>query len=100
MKKGKSAYYNDVADVLKTLAHPERLAILELLYKNINSHLKVKDIYKKLDVSQPVASKHLGIMWRSGILKKHHRGTNTAYVICSDRAEIRRIVKFLFGKTM
>lgn len=97
MRKQKSAYYNDVADVLKTLAHPERLAILELLHKS-NHLLRVKDIYRRLDFSQPVASRHLGILWRSGILKKHHRGINTSYVICTERGEIRRILKFLFAK--
>jgi len=96
MNKAKSAYYNEIADMLKTLAHPERLAILELLH-NGNNELKVKDICRKLSVSQPVASKHLGIMWRSGILKKHHRGVNTSFVI-SEKPEIRGIVKFICGK--
>ena len=45
---------------LRAMAHPMRIAILELLHND--KKLSVTDIYKKLKIEQAAASHHLNIL--------------------------------------
>lgn len=77
-KLGK-ADFPEVAEMLKSLAHPERLAILELLNNCDCERMTVKNIYQQLKLDQPTASKHLGIMKRSGLVLRETEGANTFF---------------------
>ncbi|MEX0681193.1 MAG: metalloregulator ArsR/SmtB family transcription factor [Balneolales bacterium] len=65
------------ASVLKAIAHPLRIAILELLERQ--EKLSVSEIHEQLDVEQAVASHHLGILKNKGVLVSYREGKNMLY---------------------
>jgi DNA-binding transcriptional ArsR family regulator len=67
-----------VSDVLKAVAHPLRLQIIELLE---DGECCVGDIVEKLKVSQSVASQQLGLMKDKQVLRNRREGTKVFYSI-------------------
>lgn len=65
------------AGSLKALAHPVRLAIVDLLRKD--NALSVTEIYESLSLEQAVASQHLSILREHNILEARRRGKHTLY---------------------
>jgi len=65
------------ADRLKAIAHPLRIAIIELLDEK--GPLSVSDIFEKLDIRQANASHHLSILKNKGILKSERLGKKIIY---------------------
>lgn len=65
------------AFILKTVAHPKRLAILQLL--NQNERLSVNEIGETLECEQSLISHHLINMKLRGILKSQKDGLNRYY---------------------
>jgi DNA-binding transcriptional ArsR family regulator len=59
--------------------HKQRFRILRLLYKH--KYLKVKQIYKALNMEQSVASLHLSILRRSGLVINKRKGQSVYYFI-------------------
>jgi len=66
-----------VAFVLKTIAHPMRIGIIELLTKH--ESLSVSEICEKLNLEQSLASHHLLNMKVKGILASQRDGKNIYY---------------------
>ena len=66
-----------VAFILKTTAHPTRIAIVQLLAAN--DSLSVTDISEKLNVEQSLLSHHLSGMKLKGILSSYREGKNIFY---------------------
>lgn len=73
--------FTEIADSLRAAAHPERLAIMELMWSRGCKPMNVKSIYETLDLEQSVVSRHLGILKRSGLLKKEGGGNSTCYYL-------------------
>ena len=73
------------AELLKAIAHPDRLAILNLLGKNRDGRLTVKRIYEKLNLQQPIASRHLNILRTAGVVNRVQHGQNVFYCLCTDK---------------
>jgi DNA-binding transcriptional ArsR family regulator len=73
-------FVQDVSKVIKTLGHPDRLRIVELLKIE---EMKVKDIQERLNLSQAVTSQHLRQMFHLGILRSTRDGQNVIYSIGS-----------------
>lgn len=69
----------EAASKLRALAHPLRVAIIELLDKN--KELTVTQIYETLGMEQAAASHHLNILKIRGVLKSRREGKNTYYSI-------------------
>lgn len=67
------------AYILKTVAHPTRLAVIDLL--NIYDKLSVNEICQILDCEQSLLSHHLINMKLRGILKSEKDGLNVFYSI-------------------
>jgi DNA-binding transcriptional ArsR family regulator len=65
------------AFILKTVAHPTRLAVVDLL--NFNARLSVNDIGEILKVEQSLLSHHLTTMKLKGILRSEKEGQNVFY---------------------
>ncbi|AZQ63533.1 MULTISPECIES: ArsR/SmtB family transcription factor [Flammeovirga] len=65
------------AFILKTIAHPVRLRILELL--DCNNRLSVSEICDQLDCEQSLTSHHLSNMKLKGILTSKREGKNIYY---------------------
>jgi ArsR family transcriptional regulator, virulence genes transcriptional regulator len=66
-----------VAFVLKTIAHPLRIGIVELL--TYNNRLSVNEICEKLQSEQSLTSHHLTNMKLKGILSCSREGKNMYY---------------------
>ena len=65
-------------DVLfRTLADPTRRAIFERLCRE--GEKTVGDLTARAGVSQPVVSKHLGILKQAGLVRDRHEGRHTHY---------------------
>lgn len=65
------------ADMLRQLAHPARLRIVDLIHTA--GTLPVNDIMHYLDLAQSAASQHLNQMRRTGLLKSERRGKEVWY---------------------
>jgi DNA-binding transcriptional ArsR family regulator len=68
-----------VAFILKTVAHPARLAIIELLRSN--EKMTVGEIIEKIDVEQSLTSHHLNNMKIKGILGNERSGKQIYYYL-------------------
>ncbi len=66
---------------LRAMAHPMRIAILELLQNG--NKMSVTDIYKKLKIEQAAASHHLNILKNKGILTSQRDGKKIFYALKS-----------------
>lgn len=65
--------------VLKAMAHPTRLVIVDLLSKV--DQLSVTEICEALDLEQSLISHHLLIMKMKGILGSNRNGKNIYYYL-------------------
>ncbi|MBU1368329.1 MAG: metalloregulator ArsR/SmtB family transcription factor [Bacteroidetes bacterium] len=66
-----------VAGRLRAIAHPVRLAIIEML--SLTPKMSVTEIYLKLDIEQAAASHHLNIMKNKGVLEAKRDGKKIYY---------------------
>ena len=91
----KKKVMQDVAEMLKAIAHPDRLAILHLLSGNHQQGLTVKVIYEKLKMQQPIASRHLNILKSAGVVSRKQEGQKIYYCICSDKKALELLTRCL-----
>ncbi|MCB9235935.1 MAG: helix-turn-helix transcriptional regulator [Bacteroidia bacterium] len=71
------------ASMLRAIAHPVRITIIDLLEKG--KRLPVKDIHESLNLEQAVASHHLGILRSKGVLQAERVGKNIFYSLKYER---------------
>jgi DNA-binding transcriptional ArsR family regulator len=80
--------------VLRAVNHKLRQQILALLDEN--EQMTVTDIYVKLRLEQSVASQHLAILRRAGVLKTDRQGKYIYYGVDHERlAQINGLVEEL-----
>jgi DNA-binding transcriptional ArsR family regulator len=65
------------ASKLRAIAHPMRIAIIDLLTSN--KKLTVTEIYEHLDIEQASASHHLNILKNKGLLESKRDGKMIYY---------------------
>jgi len=70
---------NELAMLLKALAHPARIAIIEVLLKTENCICG--DIVDELPLAQPTVSQHLKELKNAGLIKGNIDGTSICYCI-------------------
>ncbi len=70
------------ADIFKTLAHPMRLNILELLREGERC---VCEIVPALGTEQPNVSRHLALLTKEGILSRRKEGLKVFYRVNDSR---------------
>ncbi len=68
-----------VASMLKAIAHPMRIAILNHLEDG--KRMTVTEIHEKLKIEQSTTSHHLGILKDKGVLSSKRDGKNTYYFL-------------------
>jgi len=102
LKKGNSEIQLDYADlrkavlVLRAVNHKLRQRIIDLLENN--QTMTVTDIYIKLRLEQSVASQHLAILRRAGVVLTERQGKFIYYSLDSDRLnQISKLVEDLAG---
>ncbi|WP_226915991.1 ArsR/SmtB family transcription factor [Hymenobacter siberiensis] len=84
-----------VAFILKTTAHPTRIAIVQLLAAQ--ESLSVTEISDKLSVEQSLLSHHLSGMKLKGILSSTREGKNIYYSL--KMREVIDVIQCLAGCT-
>jgi len=67
------------ASKLRAMAHPMRIAIIDLLHDG--NQMSVTEIYKKLKIEQAAASHHLNILKNKGVLASRRDGKKIFYSI-------------------
>lgn len=65
------------ADMLKVIAHPIRMTIVELLHHN--NEMTVTELYRQMGVEQAVASHHLALLRNKNIITSKRSGKNVLY---------------------
>lgn len=70
------------ASMLKAIAHPMRIAILNHLEEG--KSLTVTEIHELLGIEQSTTSHHLGILKDKGVLNSKREGKNTYYSLRND----------------
>ena len=65
------------AEVLRSIAHPLRLAIIDLLHQN--NQMSVTEIYEQLNIQQAVASHHLKILKGTNVVQVQRDGKSSRY---------------------
>ncbi|MBP7821418.1 MAG: helix-turn-helix transcriptional regulator [Saprospiraceae bacterium] len=76
------------SDLMRALAHPLRLKILEFIDKN--KEINVNKIYSSLRIEQSITSQHLRILRSSGIVDTVRDGKYIHYKIDYDKIENAR----------
>ena len=71
------------ASMLKAIAHPLRIAILNHL--DDGKKLTVTEIHERLQIEQSTTSHHLGILKDKGVLASKRDGKNTYYFLKHER---------------
>lgn len=65
------------ASKLRAIAHPMRIAIIDLL--TYNKKMTVTEIYERLEIEQASASHHLNILKNKGLLDSKRSGKMILY---------------------
>ncbi len=82
--------YAKESELLKALAHPVRLRMVEGL---LGRECNVNKMVKALGLPQSTVSQHLGILKSRGIVRIRKEGVKTCYRINDDR--IAALIKLL-----
>ncbi len=82
-------------ELMRALAHPLRLKILEYLDQNKN--IQVNQIYNTLKIEQSIASQHLRILKNAGVLVADKDGKYMHYTIDYPRVSnaVKAINRFM-----
>lgn len=73
-----------VSEVLRLLAHPQRLRIVEILEHH--GEAPVHDIVRELGLPQGATSQHLNLMKRVALVESERRGREVWYRVADRRA--------------
>jgi len=100
LKKGKKDMQLDYSElrkavlVLRAVNHKLRQSVIDLLEEN--EKMTVTDIYIKLRLEQSVASQHLAILRRAGVVATERQGKFIYYALDNERlSQISRLVEEL-----
>jgi ArsR family transcriptional regulator, arsenate/arsenite/antimonite-responsive transcriptional repressor len=86
---------NQIATLLKALAHPARVAILEFLLKT--EGCICNDIVDELPLAQPTVSQHLKELKNAGIITGNTEGNAICY--CVDQKALLKVQQFFSRMT-
>ncbi|ACT03508.1 ArsR/SmtB family transcription factor [Paenibacillus sp. JDR-2] len=86
--------YDDVAEMLKALAHPVRLCIVKGLLQK--GRCNVSFMQECLDLPQSTVSQHLQKLRSAGIVAAERSGLEIHYTIASPK--IAKLISAMFGE--
>ena len=90
---------NDIAKLMKALAHPARIAIIEYLL-SIDTCI-CNDIVDELPLAQPTISQHLKELKQLGLIKGTIEGTSVCYCIDTKNwSEMKRLMKLFLDQDL
>lgn len=86
---------SQAAECLKTLAHPHRLRMVQMLTRG---RYTVGQLASACSIRSHMASEHLRLMQRSGLLASHREGRRTYYYVAEPHlADILTCIEARFG---
>ncbi|HKK78598.1 MAG TPA: metalloregulator ArsR/SmtB family transcription factor [Phaeodactylibacter sp.] len=85
------SFLEDSTETLRAIAHPIRIAIIDLLYTN--GQMTVTDIYQNLNIEQAIASHHLRILKGKNVVNAERDGKNSLYSLTKE--EYYEVIKTL-----
>jgi len=86
----------EAAECLRTLAHPHRLRIVQLLLSGVP--YSVNDLAEICGITQPMTSDHLRLMQRCGFLTSEKDGRTVYYTIAEPHlGQLMACVEARFG---
>ena len=89
------AALNEAAECLRTLAHPHRLRMVQML---LQGQFTVGELAEACEIPSHMASEHLRLMQRSGFLAAQKEGRFVYYTIAEPHlANILACVEARFG---
>lgn len=74
-----SSFLTSSTETLRSIAHPIRIAIIDLLYHQ--KELSVTQIYEALHIEQAIASHHLRILKDKRVVTVNRSGKNSFYTL-------------------
>jgi DNA-binding transcriptional ArsR family regulator len=84
------------AQFFKSLAHPVRIRILEIL---VRGEAQVQELQKTLDLDQPIVSQQLARLRSSGVVVSRKQGTATFYAPADPMlAELLQVAKAILNR--
>jgi DNA-binding transcriptional ArsR family regulator len=87
---------SDAAECLKTLAHPHRLRIVQML---LRGQYTVGELAEACSIPSHMASEHLRLMQRCGFLGAQRQGRNVYYTVTEPHlADLLACVEARFDK--
>ncbi len=87
-----------ISELMKVIAHPERLNILMLLSIKGNERLHVKSIHEMLGLTQPETSRHLTHLKNKEVLGSAKAGSSTFYYLNNDNVMVGCIINCIKQK--
>lgn len=91
------AALGEAAECLRTIAHPHRLRMIQLMLQGEHT---VGELAESCGIASHVASEHLTLMRRCGLLESEHRGRRVYYQVAEDHlADIVKCIERRFGDT-
>ena len=74
-------FLEESTETLRAIAHPIRIAIIDLLFNN--GKMSVTELYQHLKIEQAIASHHLRILKSRNIVDLDRDGKNSLYYLTS-----------------
>lgn len=75
-------FLETATEVLRAVAHPHRLLIIEMLYQQ--KTMNVTEVHEQLGIEQAVASHHLRILKDRGVVQVRRDGKNSNYSLTNE----------------
>jgi DNA-binding transcriptional ArsR family regulator len=75
----------DLAAVLRALAHPVRLSILRILAEKQQNQCCCTDVTQCLPLAQSTVSQHIKVLLDAGLIERQAKGTRNCYSLRTDR---------------
>ncbi len=89
------AALQQAAECLRTIAHPDRLRLIDLL---LQGRFAVGELAELCDLAPAVTSEHLRLMQRLGLLKSERQGRKMYYAVAEPHlSRIMDCVRSQFG---
>jgi ArsR family transcriptional regulator, zinc-responsive transcriptional repressor len=86
---------SEAAECLRTLAHPVRLRMVQML---LRGEYTVQELAESCDVANNMASEHLRLMQHCGFLSRRQEGRYTYYEVAEPHlADIMKCIEGRFG---
>lgn len=74
-------FLEDSTETLRAIAHPIRIAMIDLLFSN--GKMTVTEIYQHLKIEQAIASHHLRILKSRNVVDLDRDGKNSLYYLAN-----------------